>query len=56
MIALKHSVFKLHQRISSISLKKEKVESNFININGDLNLKKKKKGPVSSSVLHVFKS
>ena len=27
----------LYQRVSSTSLGKEKVESNFININGDLN-------------------
>ena len=40
-IALKHSVFNLYQRISSISLRKENVEYNFININEDLNLKKK---------------
>ena len=39
--ALKLSAFNLHQRISSISLGKEKIESNFIIINGDLNWKKK---------------
>ena len=35
--AFKLSVFNLYQRIFSISLEKENVESNFININGDLN-------------------
>ena len=39
-IALKHFVFNLYQGISSISLGKEKVKSNFININVDLNWKK----------------
>ena len=37
LIVLKHSVFYLYQRISSISLGKEKVECNFIHINNDLN-------------------
>ena len=40
LIALKQCVFNLYQRISSISLRKEKVESNFIDINDDLSLKK----------------
>ena len=40
--------------MSSISIEKEKVESNFININGDLKLKKKKKSLVLSSALNVF--
>ena len=31
LIGLKHYIFNLYQRISSISLGKEKVESNFIN-------------------------
>ena len=39
LIALKHSVFNLYQRVSSISLEKENVKSNFININGDFNCK-----------------
>ena len=37
LIALKHSVVNLYQRISCIPLGKEKIESNFTNINGDLN-------------------
>ena len=37
LMDLKHCVFNLYQRISSISLGKEKVEFNFINVNDDLN-------------------
>ena len=39
--------------ISSISLRKEKIECNFININDDLNLKKRK-SLVLLSALNVF--
>ena len=39
---MKYSVFNLYQWIFSISLGKENVESNFININGDLDWKKRK--------------
>ena len=35
--ALKYSAFNLYQQISSISFGKKKAESNFININRDLN-------------------
>ena len=35
-IALKHVVCNLYERISSIFLGKKRVESNFINNNGDL--------------------
>ena len=38
---MKHSAFNLYQQISCTSLVKEIVESNFININSDLNWGKK---------------
>ena len=38
---MKHSISNLYQRISGISLEKEKIKSNIININCDLNFKKK---------------
>ena len=40
LIALKPSVFNFYQRISHISLEKEKIKSKLISINGDLIRKK----------------